>query len=281
MSKVIIVTDSTTYLPEDYIKQYAIRVIPLTLHWEDKTYRDGIDITPDEFYARLANSKSIPTTSQLSAYEVQQVFSDLLSQGFTVLGMFLSSGISGSYQSAMLAKSHLDTDKVEVIDTRLVSMALGFQVLAVARAAEQGASLKECVEVAQDAYSKIGVYFTVNTLKYLNQGGRIGSAKRIVGSALNIKPILEIRDGKIELVSSVISQKKAIERMIQLVEKGMDNRNPVRLSVFHAAAQEEAGNLTKRLQEQFSPLEIIPSLVSPVIGAHVGPGTLSIAYMAG
>ena len=281
MSKVLILTDSTAYLPETYIQTLPIRVTPLVLNWEGKTYRDGIDILPNEFYARLAKASTLPTTSQLSAVELQQKYQAALDEGYDVLGLFISSGLSGSYQAAELAKQTIASERVQVLDTKLVSMALGFQVLAAARAAADGASLSDCLAVAKDAYTKIKVYFTVDTLKYLHAGGRIGSAKRIFGTALDIKPLLQINDGKIDLVASVRSHSKAVERMIEMVKHDIDGRTPLRISVFHALADEEAASLTTRLQQELNPIENIPSFVSPVIGTHVGPGTISIAFMAG
>ena len=141
--------------------------------------------------------------------------------------------------------------------------------------------LNECIQIARDSYGKIGVYFTVETLKYLHQGGRIGGAKHLIGTALNIKPVLEIRDGKIELVCSVISQRKAIERMANLVEAGIGGRSPVRISVFHAGVKDQAQALQDRLIKRFNAVEGILSEVSPVVGSHTGPGTISVAYMAG
>jgi len=281
MSKVLILTDSTAYLPETYIQTLPIRVTPLVLNWEGKTYRDGIDILPNEFYARLAKASTLPTTSQLSAVELQQKYQAALDEGYDVLGLFISSGLSGSYQAAELAKQTIASERVQVLDTKLVSMALGFQVLAAARAAADGASLSDCLAVAKDAYTKIEVYFTVDTLKYLHAGGRIGSAKRIFGTALDVKPLLQINDGKIDLVASVRSHSKAVERMIEMVKHDIDGRTPLRISVFHALEDEEAASLTTRLQQELNPIENIPSFVSPVIGTHVGPGTISIAFMAG
>jgi DegV family protein with EDD domain len=281
MSKVLILTDSTAYLPETYIQTLPIRVTPLVLNWEGKTYRDGIDIQPNEFYTRLAKASTLPTTSQLSAVELQQKYQAALDEGYDVLGLFISSGLSGSYQAAELAKQTIASERVQVLDTKLVSMALGFQVLAAARAAADGASLSDCLAVAKDAYTKIEVYFTVDTLKYLHAGGRIGSAKRIFGTALDVKPLLQINDGKIDLVASVRSHSKAVERMIEMVKHDIDGRTPLRISVFHALADEEAASLTTRLQQELNPIENIPSFVSPVIGTHVGPGTISIAFMAG
>lgn len=152
-------------------------------------------------------------------------------------------------------------------------------VIAVARAARDGADLQECLALAKAVYPKIGVYFTVDTLEYLNKGGRINTAKRLLGSALNLKPIMEIRDGKIELVESVRSRKKAVQRMLELVERDIAGREPVRISTFHAAAPDENQALMTNALERFKAIEGITSFVSPVIGAHTGPGTLSIAYM--
>ncbi|MCX6056395.1 MAG: DegV family protein [Chloroflexi bacterium] len=281
MKKVAIVTDSTAYLPQEYLDSLPIHVVPLTLNWDGKTYRDGIDIQPNEFYSRLAKSTTLPTTSQATIQSFSEVFEKLTNEGYAVLTMPISSGISGTVNSAFQAKELFPKASIEVIDTKLVSMALGFQVLAAARAAAAGAGLEEVRKVAIEAYSHIGVYFVVDTLKYLHAGGRIGGAKRFMGTALNIKPILEIRDGKIEAVKSVININKAIDAMIKLVEEAVNGRSPVRISVFHALAEEEAQVLLARTVKYFNATEGILSFVSPVVGCHVGPGTLSIAYMAG
>jgi len=281
MSKVVILTDSTAYLPEKYINELPIQVIPLTVIWDGKSYRDGVDIKPEDFYIRLEKSSTLPTTSQVSTSQYQQMFKQLLDEGSQVLALPISSGISGSVFSAFQAKESFKGAPIEVIDTKLVSMALGFQVLTAARAAKDGASLEECKKLAIEAYSHIGVYFTVNTLKYLHAGGRIGGAQRLFGTALKIKPILSIRDGKIDAVKSVITSAKAIEAMVSLVEKDIQGKTPVRVSVFHANAQEAAQILLDRIVKQFNAVEGILSWVSPVVGSHVGPGTLSIAYQAG
>jgi EDD domain protein, DegV family len=281
MNKVVILTDSTAYLPQEYVDSLPVRVIPLSLIWDGKSYRDGIDMAPEEFYTRLAKSQTLPTTSQTSVGAYHDMFTKLLDEGYQVLTLPISSGISGSVYSAFQAKESFKNDPIEVIDTKLVSMALSFQVLTAARAAQAGASLEECKKLAIEAYNHIGVYFTVDTLKYLHMGGRIGGAKRLLGTALRIKPILAIRDGKIDAVKSAITSAKAIEAMVQLVEKDVAGKTPVRLSVFHANAPETARALLDKITEQMHPVESILSWVSPVVGSHVGPGTLSIAYQAG
>ncbi|MGA9397982.1 MAG: DegV family protein [Anaerolineaceae bacterium] len=281
MSKVKIISDSTAYLPRQYVDQYDITILPLGLIWEGKTYRDGVDITTTEFYTRQLTATTLSTTSQLSVGAYTEAIRKLLDQGNEVLILPISSGVSGSYNAAVQALADFPGKPVELIDTKLVSMALSFMVLAAARAAEKGASLQECKQVAIESYKKIGVYFTVETLKYLAAGGRIGGAKRLMGTALNIKPVLAIVDGKIEPVTSVISTRKAMEKILDLIEKNIAGRKPVRISVFHANVPEVAQDLQKRAIERFHPEEAILSEVSPAIGSHTGPGTIAVAYMAG
>lgn len=281
MSKVVIVTDSTAFLPQSYVDELGIEVVPLTLNWDGQTYRDGIDIQPDEFYTRLSTSNTFPTTSQATIQDFFTVFQKVLDRGDSILTMPISSGISGTVFSAFKAKEMFKDAPIEVIDTRLVSMALSFQVLAAARAAKDGASLEECKQVALEAYQHIGVYFVVDSLRYLHAGGRIGGGKRFLGTALKIKPVLEIREGKIEAVKSAITMGKAVEAMIDLVKHDIQGKTPVRISVFHALAEKKAQALLERMITECNAVEGILSYVSPVIGCHVGPGTLSIAYMAG
>lgn len=281
MNKVTIVTDSSANLPKDTIADLPVEVVPLTLTWDGVTYRDGVDIFPDEFYARLRTSSTMPVTSQTNVATYSQMFTKLLGEGSSVLVLPISSGISGSVFSAIQAKEDFHGAPIEILDTQLVSMALSFQVLTAARAAKEGASLEECKALAEEAYKHIGVYFVVDTLKYLHAGGRIGGAERFFGTALNIKPILMIDKGKIDAVKSVISKRKAIDAMIDLVEEGINGRTPVRISVFHAGVHDVAVEIMERTTKRFNPFESILSHVSPVIGSHVGPGTVSIAYMAG
>ena len=281
MSKVVILTDSTACIPQEYVDSLPIKILPLSVIWEGKSYRDGIDMGMEEFYTRLEKATTLPTTSQVTVAAFQTEFRQLLDEGYEVLTMPISSGISGSVFSAFTAKESFKNDPIEVMDTKLVSMALTFQVLSAARAAKDGASLKEVKDVAIEAYNHIGVYFTVENLKYLFMGGRIGGAKHLFGTALRIKPILAIRDGKIDAEKSAITYNKAIEAMIDLVKTDVGDKTPVRISVFHANIQDQAQALLDRLTKEMNPVESILSWVSPVVGSHVGPGTISIAYQAG
>ncbi len=278
---VMILTDSSVYLPAGLVAHYPIRIMPFTLNWDGMTYRDGVDIQDKEFYERLSRSNSIPTTSQVTAGELHQYIQPLLAEGYDVLLLLISSGLSSSYLTAVNELKKFPRDRVAILDTKLVAMPLGFQVLASARAAMAGANLAECLEVAQQMYGNIGAYFTVDNLKYLAAGGRINTAKRLLGSAINIKPVLQLRDGKIELVCGVISQRKAIARMLDLAEEAIGGRTPVYMSIIHTLAEEQARELLETARARYAPVEIYLSDLSPVIGTHVGPGVLAIIYMAG
>ena len=205
MSKVAIVTDSTAYLPDDLLKLYSITVTPQILIWGDETFQDGVDIQPNEFYQKLETSKTMPTTSQVAIVTMKAAFENLLASGYDVLGIFISAKLSGTMQSAYQAKEMLPKagSKIVVLDSNSTSMAMGFHVLTVARAAQAGASLAECQKLAEEARKHTGVFFVVDTLEFLRRGGRIGGAQAMLGSALNLKPLLELRDGRIKSIEKV------------------------------------------------------------------------------
>lgn len=282
MNKVAVVSDSSAYIPQEYVDQYGLTILPLTVNWQGKSLYDGVDIKANDFYQELAKSKEKATTSQVTVGQFLEVFDKLLKEGKDVIYLGITTGLSATVVSANQARKELgEPENLVIIDTQLVSMALTLMVVEVARAAEKGASLQECKQLAEDLYPRIGVYFTVNDLQYLHRGGRINTAKRLLGSALDLKPILMIRDGKIELVESVRSQKKAITRIVDLIERDIAGRTPVRIGPFHALAYDEMIMMEELAVEHFHPIEIIRSEVSPVIGSHVGPGTVSMAYLVG
>lgn len=283
MPKVAIVTDSTAYLPDDLLKLYSITVTPQILIWGDETFLDGVDIQPNEFYQKLETAKTMPTTSQVAIVTMKDAFDKLLSSGYDVLGIFLSAKLSGTMQSALQAKEMLPNagSRLVVSDSNSTSMAMGFHVLTAARAALAGASLAECQKLAEEARKHTGVFFVVDTLEFLRRGGRIGGAQAMLGSALNLKPLLELRDGRIESIEKVRTKGKAINRMIDLVIERTAGREPIRLATLHANAEVEAKSALEAAAAQLNPVEQILACVSPVIGSHAGPGTVGLAYMAG
>ncbi|MCX6064622.1 MAG: DegV family protein [Chloroflexi bacterium] len=282
MKKVAILTDSTAYLPQNFVDQHEISSVPLVVIWEQETFEDNVTITPTEFYSRLKTAKIMPSTSQPSVGKMQSVMTSLLTQGYDVMGIFISSKLSGTVQSAMQARDLLPKgSQVEIFDSESTTIAMGFQVLAAARAAADGASLSECRAVAEKARQQSGVYFMVDTLEFLYRGGRIGGAQRFLGTALNLKPILFMQQGKIEALERVRTKGKALDRLIELVAEKCDGGTPVRLASAHANSPVEAQALLDKAGELLSPIESITCELSPVVGTHVGPGTLALAYMTG
>jgi DegV family protein with EDD domain len=281
MNKVAIVTDSTAYLPPEIIAEYEIQVVPLVVIWDGESYRDGLDITPTEFYTRLEKSQTLPSTSQPSAGAFKEVFNKLLQEKKAVVAILISSGISGTVNSALQAQAEIGSDQVVVIDSQTASMAIGLHVLAAARKAADGGSLDEVKEIALQAQHNTNVVFAVDTLEFLHKGGRIGGAKRFLGSMLNLKPILEMNGGLIEAVDSVRTQKRALARLISLVEEKAGGEKPLRLAVFHSNVPEQARDLLEDAETALSPDETFLAELSPAIGTHVGPGTLAIAFMRG
>jgi DegV family protein with EDD domain len=283
MSKVAIVTDSTAYIPDELSKQLNITVVPLLLIWGDESFKDGIEMMPEDFYKRMESSKVIPSTSQATIPSMKKAFEELLEQGYDVLGIFLSSKFSGTIQSAFQAREMITKgqDRIAIVDSLFTTMALGWPVLTAARAAEAGKNLIECQQLAEKARDQTGVMFVVETLEYLRRGGRIGGAQAMLGTILNVKPLLEMQDGKIEAVEKIRTKRKALNRMLDLLEGKIAGHTPIRLAIVHANAETEAMAFLEIAKQRFHPEETLLSPLSPVIGAHAGPGTVALAYMTG
>jgi DegV family protein with EDD domain len=283
MPKIAFVTDSTAYLPVDLVKKFNITIVPQILIWGDQTYMDGIDIKPQEFYARLKTTKVMPTTSQVSVLSMQNTFQHLINEGNDVIGIFLSAKLSGTMQSANQGREALGASarKVTIIDSYTTAMAMGFQVLIAVRAANDGASLTECLTLVNRSRDHCGVYFAVDTLEFLHRGGRIGGAQRFIGSALNLKPILMLKDGYVAAEDRVRTKSKALDRLIELVTEKLKGKSSIRIATLHANAEKEARDLLSRASSKFNAVESILSSVSPVVGTHAGPGTVGLAFMEG
>lgn len=283
MSKVALVTDSTSYIPREIREKYPITVVPQVVIWEGQTYEDDVTMTPDQFYTRLRTAKVMPTTSQVSVVNMHKAFSSLLEQGYDVLGIFLSAKLSGTYQSAVLGREQLTSgkEKVEFIDAETTAMAEGFMVLEVARAAVDGASLAECKALAEKAKSHVGVFLTVDTLEFLHRGGRIGGAQRFLGTALNLKPVLTVEGGRVEPVERVRTRSKALDRVVELVAERCSGKSPIHIATLHADSETDAKYMLDKISSLLNPVETVITAVSPAVGANVGPGTVGLAYMAG
>ena len=283
MSKVAIVTDSTSYIPREVREKFPITVVPQVVIWEGQTYEDDVTITPEQFYTRLRTAKVMPSTSQVSVVNMHKAYSTLLEKGFDVLGIFLSEKLSGTWQSALLGREQLTSgkEKVDFVDSQTTAMAMGFIVLHVARAAADGASLAECKALAEHARQFVGLYLTVDTLEFLHRGGRIGGAQRFLGTALNLKPILTVEGGRVEPVERVRTRGKALDRVVELVVERCAGKTPIHLATLHADAESDARIMLDKISPMVKPVDSVFAAVSPAVGANTGPGTVGLAWMAG
>ncbi len=279
--KIAVVTDSTANLPAELQREYNIPVIPLKIHWGDQSYIDGVTIEADHFYKLLKARTDLPTTSQPSAGEFIEFFQRVAreQQTDTILGIFISSELSGTLYSAAQAQAELrDTLHIELVDSRFVSMGTGFQVLAAARAAREGADLDTILQRVLMVRAKTRLMFVVDTLEYLHKGGRIGGAARLLGTALNLKPLLAVENGRVEAVEKVRSRKKSLERLLDLAEQDLAGRQPVELCVVTTEHDEETEALKQAVTERLRPLRLYTTVLTPAVGTHGGPGTLGITF---
>ena len=278
--KVAVVVDSTAYIPDELREKYDLHVIPLIINWSGKTFYDGVDITPDQFYTRLGQAKDMPTTSQPSAGEFHEVFTKAAETAVSILCLTISGELSGTYASAMAARGMMEDVQIEVIDSRSTSMGLGFMALEAARAVENGADLAEAAQIVKGMVGKMRVLFLVDTLEFLHRGGRIGGAKRLIGSLLSVKPVLHLVDGRIESLMSVRTRRKVIAKLIDVVQAELAGKSGVHIATLNASAPQDAQKMGAELQSRLNLKEMSHVELSPVIGTHLGPGALGVIFYA-
>jgi DegV family protein with EDD domain len=224
----------------------------------------------------------MPTTSQCSIPYFQRIFEDLVAEGKTdILCVLISSKLSGTISSAQQAKELVPGANVEIVDSLSTAMGLGYQVLEAAKMAAAGESLEACKQAAEGNIKKAGVFITPETLEYLHRGGRIGGGAKFLATALNIKPVLEVQDGRLEAVERVRTRKKVMRRIAELAAERIGTNQPVRISALHANSAEDARMLLEEASELLNPVESFLSEVSPAIGVHTGPGTIGLCWYAG
>jgi DegV family protein with EDD domain len=280
LESVAVVTDSTAYIPDGALGNLDIPVIPLWLIWERDRYRDGVDIDPNTFYRRLRERDSIPSTSQPSVGEFINFYRLVAreKQTHTIVGAYISSKISGTVASAQAAAAQVPELNITVIDSFSTSMGLGFVALAAARVAAAGGSVEEILAEARSVRKRLTVLFAVDTLEYLYKGGRIGGAKRFLGTMLNIKPLLHLNDGCVEPLCQVRTKRRAITEMLNTAEECLDGKPMAEVAVIDVDNREESDLVAREVKRRFGVPTVYQTAVSPVIGAHAGPGTVGLGF---
>ncbi len=275
MKPVALVTDSTAYLPQEILQQYDITVVPLYVRFGEEVYRDGVDMSPEQFYARLPTASVMPATSQPSPGDFIEAYQRLVDAGAsTILSVHLSSKLSGTISSALMAREEVSIP-VHVVDTLSTTMGQGFLVLQAARALEAGQPVEQVVETLEVLRDQVRIIFVPETLEFLHRGGRIGGAQAFLGSLLNLKPLLTVKEGRVDAVERVRTKRRAVQRVLEILAAEFGDTS-VRASAIHAAVPEEGEMLRQEVGVRLNCQELLIAPVSPAIGTHTGPGTVGV-----
>ena len=275
-----IVTDSTSYISDEYIKKYDIKLVSLNVIINGVSSRE-VDIENEVFYEEIKNSKEIPKSSQPIPDEMLNTFKEIVKDGDSIVGIFLSSKMSGTYSNANMIKDMILEDypdaEIHILDSKTNCMQMGFAVIEAARAASEGKSINEVINAANHVINNSRFLFTPETLEYLKKGGRIGGAAALFGNVLQIKPILTVVNGETSVFKKVRTRKKAIEEIVKTVLEEIESKGLGDIVVHHINCQEDGLKLAKALENKLGKKVEIQS-IGPVIGVHVGPGSIGIAY---
>jgi len=272
-----VVTDSVSDLPPQIVEELGITVIPLNVRFGEEVYRDGIDLTAEQFYQKLVESKALPVTSVPTPVTCAEAYDKLAEETDEILAIILSAKLSGTYEVARQSIGLMKRKcRVEVVDSQWAVMAEGFIVIAAARAAQAGASLEEVLDITRGNISRVDFRAAFDTLEYLRRGGRIGAAQALLGSVLKINPIITIKDGVVEPAGRTRSRAKAIDHLCKFVASYSRLEE---IAVEEAACPDDADLLVERLSAKFPKERIYRSKTTPVIGTHTGPGLLLVAVM--
>lgn len=275
-----IVTDSTSYISDEYIKKYDIKLVSLNVIINGVSSRE-VDIENEVFYEEIKNSKEIPKSSQPIPNEMLNTFKEIVKDGDSIVGIFLSSKMSGTYSNANMIKDMILEDypdaEIHILDSKTNCMQMGFAVIEAARTAIEGKSINEVINAANHVINNSRFLFTPETLEYLKKGGRIGGAAALFGNVLQIKPILTVVNGETSVFKKVRTRKKAIEEIVKTVLEEIESKGLGDIVVHHINCQEDGLKLAKALENKLGKKVEIQS-IGPVIGVHVGPGSIGIAY---
>jgi DegV family protein with EDD domain len=278
MAQVKVIADSTSDIPKSLAEELGVSIIPIIVNVGGQSYLDGETIRPAEFY-QLMRSAELPTTSQPSPVDIAETYREAIKQGAKeILSLHISSKMSGTLQSALLAKSMVEEEhpdvRIQVMDSRSVTYGFGAIVVLVARAAKEGKSLDELVALAERIREKQVLVALVDTLEYLQKGGRIGKAAALVGSLLNIKPIISIsEDGEVTPIDKVRGKNKATGRAFEILRDRVPG-GPVHAAVIHADEREQAESWLEKVKQLYDVKEELIVDIGPAVGTHAGPGTV-------
>lgn len=283
MTRVGVVTDSCASIPESLIAAHDIQIVPYNVHFRDRAYKDLVDLHRQEFYEALASADDLPKTANPGPGDYLEVYERLARTTRDIVSIHMTSIGSGAYQAALVAAGMLAETvpdaRVRVVDSRQTAMCYGWMAIEAARAAQAGQTLDDVVALVEDMIPRARMVMTADTLKYLYMGGRIGRAKHLFGSLLNIKPLISMDDGVVVALGQARSRDKAYQRMVEIVEEAGDRQATFQVAVTHAAAGDEAEKLRAMVEERVRCQELLIAELSPALGVHTGPGTVGLCFV--
>jgi len=275
-----IITDSVADIPKDLAKELDITVVPLSVHFGSASYRDGVDLTTDEFFEKLSKSNRLPTTSQVNPGEFKKVFEECLEKYDHIICVTMSEAMSGTYKAANIAKEFIGTEKIDVFDSKAISFGFGLVVIEAARSVKNGKTLQEIRTSIRYNIDNLENLFIVDTLEYLKKGGRLSTAEAFVGNVLKIKPVITINnEGKLESIDKIRGRKRVINYFVDYINKNGYDLKGKTVGLFHAVDREYLEKLITVIKEEFDVKEIIQSEVGTVVGTHSGPGCLAMVFI--
>lgn len=273
MNKIKIITDSTSYIDKDYALEKDISIIPLSYTFEGETYKEGFTGEFDDFFKRLSKSKDFPVTSQPATGDFLKEYEEALKKYDEIIVLTISSKLSGTYNNALLARSMSEEDRIFVVDSKQAASNLKALVEAAIDMIESGKSREEIIAHIVEKERRMAIYFTVGTLEYLKRGGRLGAISSIIGSVLNIKPVIALRDGELGLLEKTRGKNKAVKKIIEMIPSDVK-----RIGVCHILNYDEAVSLKEKLIEKFPEALITIDELGPIVGAHLGSKTIGVCY---
>ena len=279
LPKIKLITDSGADLPELYKERYQIKVVPLTVIFGEQEFKDQVTMSREQFWEKLFISKELPSTNQANPHEFVKVFQPYLEQDYTILYVGLSSQLSGTLQSANLAKEILKSSRIHVFDSRTASLGVSLFLIKAGEMIRQEKSIDEIWKQLDQERTESSAYFILDSLTHLVKGGRLSRAQGVFGTVLNIKPVLQVTPkGTIEVIERVRSTKKALQTIVAKAKEQKIDFRKKRVAVAHTPDDDKAADLIAIIEKELEPLEIVRGLIGPTIGTHAGPGGLGLLF---
>lgn len=280
MAKIALVTDSVSYLPREAIEKYNVHIVPLSVIFGDEVYKEGIDLDASAFYEKVRTAEVLPTTSQPAIGEFISLYEKLADEGYEdAIVITISASLSGTHQTAATASQAVEGIRIHLFDSQIAALPEGYYVLEAGRLIEEGRTVDEIVRHLEAMRERgVKAYFMVDDLNHLHRGGRLTGAQALIGSLLKMKPILTFKDTKLVPFEKVRTKRRALERIKELFEADAATGQPIRASVITANRREEAEPLAEEIRQKYPNVEVDTSDIGPVVGTHVGEGTMAITW---